>query len=205
MGRTNNRDERKERGRRMKDTPGQSGAADAGRRRLILAGAGGLGALAIAAVGGYKAGWFGSGTKTSVTPATASPAALLPPLKLPADRANAIRATTEIVSHYTRELRNASSGIHSLRGIGRVFTMKDGTRITDFLCSTFAAEKVVNGQRYVYFPREHEVHDNSFLKTFLEAEERLCTIPEIVKRIAVAANSDRLIRTDAGFEKGLDE
>jgi hypothetical protein len=27
----------------------------------------------------------------------------------------------------------------------------------------------VNGKRYIYFPREHEVHDNSFLKTLLEA------------------------------------
>ena len=39
----------------------------------------------------------------------------------------------------------------------------------DFLCSRFAAEKEVNGKRYVYFLHEAEVHENSFLKTFLEA------------------------------------
>jgi hypothetical protein len=169
MGRSKNQDERREQWRRLKNSPEKTGVQDAGRRRIILAGAGGLGAVAVAALAGYKAGWFGGGSQTSVKPtATATPIPL-PPVKLSADRANAIRATTEIVSHYTREIQNASSGIHALRGLGRTFTMKDGTRITDFLCTRFATEKVVNGQRYVYFPREHEVHDNSFLKTFLEA------------------------------------
>jgi hypothetical protein len=168
MGRSKNKDERKDQGRRLKDSPAGTGGVNSGRRKLIIAGAGGLGALAVA-VGGYKAGWFGGGGKTPVTPPNTAPPTPLPPLKLAADRANAIRATTDIVSHYTRELRNASSGIHALRGIGRQFTMKDGMKITDFLCTTYAADKVVNGERYVYFPREHEVHDNSFLKTFLEA------------------------------------
>ena len=169
MGRSRNQEKWKEPGKSEKRRVEQAGLPDTGRRRIILAGAGGLGALAAVALGGYKAGWFGKKTNTLITP-TATPASVpLPPIKLTADRANAIRATTDIVSHYTREINNASSGIHALRGIGRPFTLKDGSRITDYLCSTFAAEKEINGQRYVYFPREHEVHDNSFLKTFLEA------------------------------------
>ncbi|NBO64993.1 MAG: hypothetical protein EBU88_09150, partial [Acidobacteria bacterium] len=143
-----------------------------GRRRLILAGAGGAGLLAVAAVTGYRAGWFGGATpevNTAQTPGTAPPPALLPPVKMAADRGNAIKATTEIVSHYTNLLRNASSSIHALRGLGRRFSLQDGTNIVDHLTSTYPADREVNGQRYIYIPREYEVHDNSFLKTFLEA------------------------------------
>lgn len=171
MGRASNK--------RQENRARKSGEAevrpDAGRRRLIIGGASGLGALAVAAVAGYRAGWFGKGAESgaggtagvSPTPVTAAKA--LPPITLESNQTNAIRAATDIVSHYTRELKNASTGIHALRGIGRRFTMDDGTKIVDFLCSRFGAEREVGGQRYVYFPREQEVHDNSFLKTFLEA------------------------------------
>lgn len=151
---------------------GASGVApDRQRRKLLIAGLSGLGTLAIAGGVGYRAGWFG-GKKEAGPALSGSPGGMtkaLPPVRLPADEANAIQAATDIVSHYTRELRNASSGIHAVRAIGRNFTLDDGSKAVDFLCSEFAAEREVNGRRYVYFPREHEVHDNSFLKTFLEA------------------------------------
>jgi hypothetical protein len=39
----------------------------------------------------------------------------------------------------------------------------------EHLCAKYFAEKEVNGKKYIYVPREFEVHDNSFLKTLLEA------------------------------------
>ncbi len=74
-----------------------------------------------------------------------------------------------MLERYSRELGNASVLIHSVRGFGRNFTLADGAKAVDHLCSRYAADKEVNGKRYVYFQRSAEVHENSFLKTFLEA------------------------------------
>jgi hypothetical protein len=80
-----------------------------------------------------------------------------------------VRAANEIIEHYARDLNVPSPLIHALRGMGKGFTLADGTKAVDHLCSKFAADKEVNGKRYIYFPRDVEVHDDSFLKTFLEA------------------------------------
>lgn len=146
---------------------------NAGRRKFLTLGLGGASALAVAGIVGYKAGWFDSTPEAStslVSPsanlATGKP---LPPVTLPADHQNASRAADDIVRHYARELNNPSSLIHAVRAFGKNFTLNDGSKALDFLCARFAAEREVGGKRYVYFPREHEVHDNSFLKTMLEA------------------------------------
>jgi hypothetical protein len=145
------------------------------RRGFLKLGLGGAGALAVAGIAGYKAGWFDSSSRTTPSSlssnAGASPAVInsLAPISLPLDYPNALRASDEIVSHYARELKNPSVLIHAVRAFGKNFTLTDGTKAVDLLCSKYAAEKEVNGKRYVYFPREAEVHDNSFLKTMLEA------------------------------------
>lgn len=144
---------------------------DPGRRRMLYLG---LGALAAAGAGGaigYQAGWFGGAPEV---PGSASEAAsagirMLPPAQMPLDSPSALRACEEMVTHYAHELKNSSSGIHAVRGFGRDFRMGDGSKAVDFLCSRYPTDKEVNGKRYVYFPRDAEVHDNSFLKTFLEA------------------------------------
>ena len=145
---------------------------DNSKRKFIALGLGGLGTAAIAGIG-YKAGWFSSATSPAVpvvspTPklATGKP---LPPVTLAPNLQNAITAANDITSHYARELNNASTLIHCVRAFGKNFKLNDGSPAMDFLCSRFAAEKEVNGKRYVYFLREAEVHENSFLKTFLEA------------------------------------
>jgi hypothetical protein len=66
-------------------------------------------------------------------------------------------------------LNNPSVLIHAVRAFGKGFKLADGTRAVDYLCAKYAADKEVNGKRYVYFLRDAEVHENSFLKTFLEA------------------------------------
>lgn len=148
-------------------------APAAGRRKFLTLGLGGLGALAVTGVAGYKAGWFGSesaadgaATNLASSLATGKP---LAPVRLSANASNALRAVDDLCSHYARELNDASSLIHAVRGFGKGFKLNDGTLAVDYLCSRFAAEKEVNGKRYVYFPREIEAHDNSILKALLEA------------------------------------
>lgn len=159
-----------------KAQPGQSGAA--GRRKFLLLGLGGVGALAAAGLGGYQAGWFESkppaGPVPAGTPAypndvNAVAKSHLAPVKLPADAANATRAADDIIRHYALELMSPSALIHLVRSDGRDVKLPDGTRVVDHLCERYFAEKEVNGKKYVYVPREFEVHENSYLKTFLEA------------------------------------
>lgn len=142
-----------------------------GRRKFLALGLGAGGALTIAGIVGYNAGWFGS---SSATPTPNAPLGLatgkpLPPITLAANAANATRAADDIVGHYARELNNPSTLIHAVRAFGKNFTLNDNSKAVDFLCNKFAAEREANGKRYVYFPRPAEVHDNSFLKTLLEA------------------------------------
>jgi hypothetical protein len=146
---------------------GAPSAPDQGRRRMLFLGLGALGSVGFGTGVAYQSGLF-----SSEAPAVAPPKAgirILPPAKLTADTPTALRACEEMLAHYSHELKNASSVIHAVRGFGRDFKMGDGSRAVDFLCSRYPADKEINGKRYVYFPREAEVHDHSFLKTFLEA------------------------------------
>lgn len=141
---------------------------DRGRRKFVIAGAGALAAGAVGVVG-YNAGWFGAGAPpvgpTSVNAADVG----LKPVSLAADLPNAIRACDEITQHYARLLDSPYALIHCVRAFGKNFTRADGSKAVDYLCANFAAVKEVNGNRYVHFQREAEFHENSFLKTFLEA------------------------------------
>jgi hypothetical protein len=159
-------------GEREKEKRGQSnpGPASNGRRNALIGIGAGVGAGLIG-LGGYRAGWFGREPEEGAPAPKRERKAVkpLPPQQLTPTQAGAIQAATEIVTHYTRALDNASAGIHAVRAMGRTFRLADGTLAIDSLCSRYPQEKIVGGRRYVYFPREHEVHDNSFLKTFLEA------------------------------------
>ncbi|MFZ4627758.1 MAG: hypothetical protein ACOYNR_05445 [Blastocatellia bacterium] len=157
-------------GERAKSGPSSPGSASKGRRRVLIGIGAGVG-LGLVGLGGYRAGWFGGELEeaTTATRRERKAASPLPPLELAPTQAGAIQAATEIVTHYTRALDNASAGIHAVRAMGQTFRLADGTLATETLCSRYAQEKIIGDRRYVYFPREHEVHDNSFLKTFLEA------------------------------------
>lgn len=119
-------------------------------------------ATALGAAGGYKAGWFGS------SPPSSQPSSELAPA-MTANFQTALGAVNEMLERHARELGNASVLIHAVRGFGRNFTLADGSKAVDHLCSRYAVDKEVSGKRYVYFQRGAEVHENSFLKTFLEA------------------------------------
>ncbi len=154
-----------------------------GRRQFIIYG---LSSLAVggAAIASYKSGLFTSAQVKPSAPPPAPPASTVapavnpaaspavssafPPVTYVASHDNAVRAADELITYYARLFGVPSPLIHAVRGMGKGFTMGDGTKAVDFLCSRFAAEKEVNGKRYIYFPRAVEVHDDSFLKAFLE-------------------------------------
>ncbi|MGE0103205.1 MAG: hypothetical protein AB7H86_02005 [Blastocatellales bacterium] len=140
---------------------------DSGRRKFIIGGVGA--AAAIGAFGAWRAGWLGGGAAPVSTPGAAVIGRDLAPQRLTADAANGLTAVNQMLEHYARDLKNPSALIHAIRGFGRSFTLADGTNAVEHLCSTTAADREVNGRRLVYFKREAEVHENSFLKTFLEA------------------------------------
>lgn len=152
-------------------SPTAAQAGQSGRRNFLLLGAGALGAIGAGALA-YQAGFFSDSTSApAANPATNAAAnfKLLPPANLTADYANALRAAEDIASHYARELMTPWALIHAVRGFGRDFKLDDGTKVVDHLCAKYAEEREVNGKRYVTFQHAAEVHDNSFLKTFLEA------------------------------------
>jgi hypothetical protein len=130
---------------------------DAGRRKFIWIGAGALAATGLGAAGIYKSGWLGSSQSSSQS------------VPMTADYQTALSAVNEMLERRARELANASVLIHAVRGFGKNFTLADGSKAVDHLCSRYAVDKEVAGRRYVYFLRSAEVHENSFLKTFLEA------------------------------------
>lgn len=146
---------------------------DEGRRKLLLAGLGGAGTLAIAGIAGYKAGWFGSSSPNQAPVATSSEYAALPPATISPTTENAIKSADEYIVHYARELRDTASVSHAIISQGKKFALKDGTVGVDFLCSRFASEMEVNGKKYVYFPADQEAHTNSFLMAFLDCNVSL--------------------------------
>ncbi len=116
------------------------------RRSFILMGTGALAGIGVTATG-YQLGWFGAG----------------------ASYETALAAANELLEKRAREIGNASVLIHAVRGFGKGFKLADGSSAVEHLCSRYAADKEVGGKRYVYFKRDAEVHENSFLKTLLEA------------------------------------
>jgi len=157
----------REKEKRKQSNPG---SASTGRRKALIGIGAGVG-LGLVGLGGYRAGWFGrEAEEAAIAPKGERKAARpLPPLELAPTQAGAIQAATEIVTHYTRALDNASAGIHAVRAMGRTFRLGDGSLAVDALLSRYAEERQINGRTYLHIPRQHEAHDNSFLKTLLEA------------------------------------
>jgi hypothetical protein len=175
---------------------------DDSRRKFMLLGVGALAAAGVGAAAAYNAGWFDSSAPVSFnSTAPRAGGKNLDPLALAADQANALRAVNEMMEHYARDLANASALIHAVRAFGKGFKLADGTSAVDHLCARYAADKEVNGKRYVYFSRDAEVHENSFLKTFLEAgvslEQAVITGANRYTLRDVAESGKALFRCDA--------
>jgi hypothetical protein len=112
-------------------------------------------------------------TPTPTATPTPSPLPPMPPLApktLTANRANAMVAMDELITHYAKDFDTPSTLIHAVRAFGRDFQRADGSSAVEHLCARYAEAKEVNGKRLIRFTRFNvEVHENSFLKTFLEA------------------------------------
>ena len=163
-----------------KKRKGAAEGPDRGRRRLIWVG---VGSVALAGAG--VAGWYARNEKkTPTSQSKTAPAGgnNLTPLLLTADAENAARVCDEMLRHYTLELNNPSAIIHAVRGFGKGFRLADGSSAVDHLCTRYADDREVNGRRYVYFKRDAEVHENSFLKTFLEAGVPLDQLVQVGER-----------------------
>lgn len=59
--------------------------------------------------------------------------------------------------------------VHGVRALGPGFTVQGGEPAVPFVLRTFLEDVAVNGRRHLAFPQTVERHQNSFLKTFLEA------------------------------------
>ena len=97
----------------------------------------------------------------------------LPPIEpttMIANQGNAIIASDEMLNYFAKVLDTPSNLIHAVRAFGKNFKRADGSSALDHLCASYGETVNVNGKSYVKFIRSNvEVHDNSFLKTFLEA------------------------------------
>jgi hypothetical protein len=76
---------------------------------------------------------------------------------------------TAIIRRYAASPDDPWRLVHGLRGMGRTFEVKAGRSATDYLLETYLVSVPVNGKEPLGFPAEVEVHQNSFLKTMLEA------------------------------------
>ena len=143
-------------------------------RRQFLLGAVAAGAVGLTACDPPQTVTVTS-TPTPTPSATPTPAAMpsLPPMQAktyPADAKNAMIAMDEMVNHYAKVFDSPSALIHAVRAFGKNFKRADGSNTVEHLCGRYAEVKDVNGKRLIRFTRYNvEVHDNSFLKTFLEA------------------------------------
>ena len=174
---------------------------DKSRRTLLLLG-GGVLAAGVAGAVAYNAGVFdGEKPKSFASEAVRPTGQNLAPVTLVANAENAMRAADELLTHYARDLANASALIHAVRGMGRGFKLNDGTSAVEHLCTKYAFDKEVNGKRLVYFSRDAEVHENSFLKTFLEAgvslDQKVTANGKAYTLRDVVTGGEQLFRADA--------
>src|SRR5215468_10638993 len=100
--------DRKSGGQRQRRTEVRSDAGpNAGRRKLILIGAGALAATGLGALGAHRAGWFGSSRSSSLSSSESGTAKR-------ADYQTALSAANEMLERQARALGNASVLIHAV-------------------------------------------------------------------------------------------
>lgn len=93
--------------------------------------------------------------------------ALLGSTALGVGHTHASDAAAIIAAHAT--LPDPWTVAHGLRAMGSAFAINGGKRAVDFLLEKHVSEVTVKGRTMLAFPRNVEIHPNSFLKTMLEA------------------------------------
>lgn len=85
------------------------------------------------------------------------------------DRARAMEILRGLIHRYTRDRHDAWVVVHGVRAMGTAWRVDDGTRAVDHVLATFVKTRAVGIRRYLYVPLDIEMHQNSFLETFLDA------------------------------------
>jgi hypothetical protein len=88
--------------------------------------------------------------------------------------AQAEGALRDLVSRHAAAADNPWAMMHGIRALGNRFSVAGGSAV-EYLSSRELREKELAGQKYLYMPREVEGHENTFLKTLLEAGVELST------------------------------
>lgn len=83
--------------------------------------------------------------------------------------AGAADEASAIIRAYATALDDPWVIAHGIRGMGKDFALSGGRRAVDYLLETFVEQVTVGGKTYLRFPPKVERHENSFLKTMLEA------------------------------------
>jgi len=83
-------------------------------------------------------------------------------------------ALRDLVSRHAAAADNPWAMMHGIRALGNRFSVAGGSAV-EYLSSRELREKELAGQKYLYMPREVEGHENTFLKTLLEAGVELST------------------------------
>jgi len=88
--------------------------------------------------------------------------------------AQAEGALRDLVSRHAASADNPWAMMHGIRALGKGFSVAGGSAV-EYLSSRELREKELAGQKCLYMPREVEGHENTFLKTLLEAGVELST------------------------------
>ena len=84
-------------------------------------------------------------------------------------RAGTLDESRQIILANARRRDDPWAIVHAVRALGREFTLDRGQSAVSFVLSEHLEEQPVTGASYLAFPRKIEIHENMFLKTFLEA------------------------------------
>lgn len=83
--------------------------------------------------------------------------------------ASAVRDGAAIVRQHAAVPESPWMVAHGIRAMGRSFVLRDGRSAVDHLLQSVLVAMPANGRPVLAFPPEVEVHQDSFLKTLLEA------------------------------------
>lgn len=85
------------------------------------------------------------------------------------DRTRAMEILRGLIQRYTRDRQDPYVVVHGVRAMGADWRIDDNSRAVDHVLATFVKTRAVGVRQYLYIPLDIEMHQNSFLETFLDA------------------------------------
>ncbi len=84
------------------------------------------------------------------------------------ERAPAMETLRGLINRYARDRRDGWAVVHGVRAMGAEWRIDDDTRAVDHVLSTFVRTRAVGPRQLLDIPIHIEMHQNSFLETFLD-------------------------------------